>query len=165
MEVDAFNQLEVVAEIAAALLGFFAVFLALSKGDDGRFSESDRHFIQSIVLTASLAIVMALMPRALSLHLDGPSRWTVASAISLTLACLGIGIVAWRQLHMSNEEAALVHWGWHVGAWSLALFSLILLVLSLVFPANASAFYVSSVSILIPLGLFCFIGVIFRRFL
>jgi hypothetical protein len=41
---DAFDQLNLVAEIAAALIGFIAVFLALSK-TDGRFSESDRHFI------------------------------------------------------------------------------------------------------------------------
>jgi len=46
--VAAFDQLDLVAEIAAALLGFIAVFLALSKSD-GRFSESDRHFIQALV--------------------------------------------------------------------------------------------------------------------
>jgi hypothetical protein len=42
-----------VAEIAAALLGFVATFLALSKAD-GRFAESDRIFIQAPVLGSSL---------------------------------------------------------------------------------------------------------------
>ena len=46
------NELELlglIAEIAATLLGFIAVFLALSN-EEGRFSAADRHFIQAIVL-------------------------------------------------------------------------------------------------------------------
>lgn len=160
---DTFDQLDVVAEIAAALLGFFAVFLALSKGD-GRFSDSDRHFIQAIVLSASIAIVLALLPRALSFHIADTSVWTTASAVGIVLGGLAMGHVAWRQLRMPKHEAALVHWGWHIGAWSLALLASILLVLAAISDARAAAFFVSGVSAMIPLGLFCFIGVVFRRF-
>ena len=63
---DEFDQLNLVAEIAVALLGFIAVFLALSK-PDGRFADSDWHFIQAKVMNGALAIVLALSPRTFAL--------------------------------------------------------------------------------------------------
>jgi len=162
--VDTFSQLDTVAQIAAALLGFFAVFIALSKSD-GRFSESDRHFIQAIVLSATLAIILSLLPRALSLHFSEQFVWTVSAIAAIVLGGLAMLLVAWRQFHMSKEEAALVHWGWHLGAWSLGFVAAVCFVLAVVHETETYAYYVSGVSALIPLGLFTFIGVVFRRFL
>ena len=56
---EAFDQLALIAEIAVALLGFLAVFIALSN-KEGRFAESDRHFIQALVLCAALTIILSL---------------------------------------------------------------------------------------------------------
>ena len=39
---EALDQLDLIAQIAVALLGFIAIFLALP-GPDGRFAQSDRH--------------------------------------------------------------------------------------------------------------------------
>ena len=52
---EAYDQLDLVAQIAAALLGFIAIFLALYR-KDGRFAQSDRHFIQALVMSASIAL-------------------------------------------------------------------------------------------------------------
>lgn len=86
---EAFDQLDLVAEIAAALLGFIAVFLALSKSD-GRFSESDRHFIQALVLSSALAIVLSLAPRSFSLFAADATAWYTASILAITLGSLAI---------------------------------------------------------------------------
>ena len=64
---EPFDQLDLVAEIAAALLGFIAIFLALSK-KDGRFTESDRHFIQAFVFSASIAIICTRAMHRLARH-------------------------------------------------------------------------------------------------
>ena len=68
------------------------------------------------------------------------------------------------QLSMSREEAVQIHWLWHVGAWALALASAMNFLLALVNDSQVTAFYVSGVSLLVPLCLWVFIGVVFRRF-
>lgn len=160
---DAFDQLSLVAEISAALIGFIAVFLALSKSD-GRFPEADRHFIQALVVTSALAIVCALLPRSISLFNDAGSIWRTAS---ITAVILGSGVMYLQirqQIHMSRSEAAKIHWLWHFVTWVLSAFISILFVLALVDSNNTAAYYVSAVSMMIPLGLLVFVGVVFRRF-
>jgi hypothetical protein len=161
--VEPFDQLDLVAEIAAALLGFIAIFLALSK-KDGRFTESDRHFIQAFVFSASIAIILAIVPRAISLYGADEVAWVGASVLALCIGSLAIVLQTRLQLSMSREEAVQIHWLWHVGAWALALASAMNFLLALVNDSQVTAFYVSGVSLLVPLCLWVFIGVVFRRF-
>ncbi len=160
---EAFDQLDLVAEIAAALLGFIAVFLALSKSD-GRFSESDRHFIQALVLSSALAIVLSLAPRSFSLFAADATAWYTASILAITLGSLTMLLQVRQQLRMSRDEAAQIHWAWHILAWALGISVAILFTLALLRSANTVAYYVAGVSLLIPLCLCVFIGVVFRRF-
>lgn len=160
---EPFDQLDLVAEIAAALLGFIAIFLALSK-KDGRFTESDRHFIQAFVFSASIAIILAIVPRAISLYGADEVAWVGASVLALCIGSLAIVLQTRLQLSMSREEAVQIHWLWHVGAWALALASAMNFLLALVNDSQVTAFYVSGVSLLVPLCLWVFIGVVFRRF-
>ncbi len=160
---EAFDQLDMVAEIAAALLGFIAVFLALSK-TDGRFSESDRHFIQALVTTAALAIIFSLTPRAFSLFTGAANVWYAATILAVTTGSLSAYLQARQQLRMSRDEAAKIHWVWHFLAWALSVSGGILLVLALFDSANTAAYYVGGVSLMIPLCLWVFIAVVFSRF-
>ena len=160
---DAFDQLNLVAEIAAALIGFIAVFLALSKSD-GRFSESDRHFIQALVITSALAIVYALVPRSISLFNDNGSVWRTASIVAVILGSVAMFLQARQQFHMSRGEAAKIHWLWHYVAWALGVSVAILFVLALLDSTKTIAYYVGGVSLMVSLSLWVFIGVVFRRF-
>ena len=160
---QAFDQLDLVAEISVALLGFIAVFLALSRSD-GRFSQSDRHFIQALVMSSSLAIVLALAPRAISLFAADEVVWTAASILAITLGTMAILVQVRLQLRMSREEALQIHWVWHLMAWLLAVCIAVLFVLALFSGDRITAYYVGGVSLMIPLCLWVFIGVVFRRF-
>jgi hypothetical protein len=160
---EAFDQLDLVAEIAVALLGFIAVFLALSK-TDGRFSESDRHFIQALVMNAALAIILSLTPRAISLFTGGANVWYAATILAVTTGSLSAYLQARQQLRMSRDEAGQIHWIWHWLAWTIAASGGLLWVLALFDSANTAALYVGGVSLMIPLCLWVFIGVVFRRF-
>ena len=155
---DAFDQLDLVAEISATLLGFIAVFLALSKGD-GRFSASDRHFIQALVLSSVLAIVLALAPRSISLFIVGDAIWDISLIVGIVLGSLTMFLMAWHHLHMPREEAAKVHWLWHAGAWAFGMSAAVLFLLAALRLSNISALYVGGVTLLVPLALWCFISV------
>ncbi|MCP5089481.1 MAG: hypothetical protein GY949_01010 [Gammaproteobacteria bacterium] len=160
---EAFDQLDLVAEIAVALLGFIAVFLALSK-TDGRFPGSDRHFIQALVMSSALAIVLAIAPRSLSLFITGASVWYAASILAIVLGVLVLFLEARQQFQLSRDEAVQIHWLWHVLAWLLGASSAMLFILALFDSARITAYYVSGVSLLVPLCLWVFIGLVFRRF-
>lgn len=159
----AYDQLDLVAEISVALLGFIAIFLALSK-TDGRFSASDRHFIQALVINSSLAIVLALAPRSIGLFSADVSIWYVASILALVLGFLAMVLQLWQQLRMTPDEAVQIHWLWHVIAWILGICVGILFIFGLFDSVRIVAFYVGGVSLMVPLCLWVFIGVVFRRF-
>lgn len=158
-----FDQLDLVAEISVALLGFVAVFIALSR-PDGRFAESDRHFIQALVMSSALAILLAIAPRALQMFDMSTLTWKASTTIALVLGSIAIVLQARQQLRMSREEAAQIHWVWHVVAWVLGGTASLLFVLALLDSSQITAYYIAGVSLLIPLSLWVFIGVVFRRF-
>ena len=160
---DEFEHLDLVAEIAVALLGFIAVFLALSK-PDGRFVESDRHFIQALVLSATVAIVLALSPRVISLFMPVASAWLPATVLAIVLGLLAVFLQARLQIKMSRAEATQIHWLWHFVAWMLCICITIFFVLGLFDSTRISAHFVSGVTLLVPLCLWVFVGVVFRRF-
>jgi len=160
---QAFDQLDLVAEVAAALLGFIAVFLALSRSD-GRFSQSDRHFIQALVMTSATAIILALAPRSISLFVADDVVWYAASILAITLGTMAMLLQVSLQRRMAPNEAVQIHWLWHLSAWMLSAASGILFILAIFDSVRTTAYYVSGVSLMIPLCLLVFIGVVFRRF-
>ena len=162
-QLASYDQLNLVAEMAVALLGFIAVFLALSK-TDGRFVDSDRHFIQAMVMSSSLAIVLAIAPRSMSLFDQGESVWRISTILALVLGSIVMFLQARHQMRMSREEAAQIQWIWHIVAWALGAISALLFFLALVDSSRTTAYYISGVTMLIPLCLWVFIGVVFRRF-
>lgn len=159
---DPFDQLGLIAEIAAALLGFLAVFIALSN-KEGRFAESDRHFIQALVLCASLTIVLSLAPRSISLFVDNELVWHRSAFLAVVLGALIMGLQVRFQLKMSKEEAAQIHFIWHFGAWGLGAGVSVLFILAVLNPDAATAYYVGGTTLGIPLCLWVFIGVVYRR--
>ncbi len=158
-----FDQLNLVAEIAAALLGFIAIFIALSRSD-GRFAESDRHFIQAMVTSAALAIVLALAPRTLALFLAEAQAWRIAAMVGIGFGGLAMLLQARQQFRMSRDEAVKIHWLWHAVAWLLAATAAVLLILALIDAGRTSAYFVTGLSVMVLLSLTVFIAVVFRRF-
>jgi hypothetical protein len=157
------EQLHLVAEISAAFLGFIAIFVALSN-DQGRFSGSDRHFIQTIVLASSLAIVQSFIPQTLLLYFDEAAAWFY----SLVLAGFG-GLVfailmGLEQWHMPKEEAVKVNMLWHVPPWCLGLLIFSLMNYAIFTGDSVQAAYITSATLTIPMSLWCFIALVFRRF-
>ncbi len=159
---EVFNQLELITEISATLLGFVAVFLALSN-KDGRFQESDRHFVQALVLNSSYCIVLGLAPRALSFLFES-NFWT----LSLVIAAIGGLVVAtvmgWTQWHMSEAESSKVHYLWHVPPWGLARVITALVLAGFFYPENPHALYANAATVSVGIAIWCFIAVVFRRF-
>jgi hypothetical protein len=115
-------------------------------------------------VSSALAIVLAIAPRSISLFVADELVWQSASILAIILGAMAVLLQARQQLHMLREEAVQIHWLWHLLAWMLAASSAILFVLALVIDARITAYYVGGVSLLIPLCLWVFIGVVFRRF-
>jgi|APSaa5957512535_1039671.scaffolds.fasta_scaffold46402_2 hypothetical protein len=157
------DQLYLVAEIAAAILGFIAVFIALSK-ENGRFSESDRHFIQALVLSSILAIVLALTPSSLRLFFSEEVVWQYSVYLSIALGSIVSILMAWEQLHMSTTETRSVNWLWHVPPWGMAIAVMTSLAFAVVQDANYVEAFVISATLMIPLSLWCFTAIVFRKF-
>ncbi len=159
---EAFDQLGLITEIAATLLGFVAVFLALSN-KEGRFDESDRHFVQGLVLVSTSCVLLGLTPRALSLFLEG-TLWTYGLGVFLFVGVILSAVMGWTQIRMAPEEKAKLHVMWHVPSWSLATIVSVLVVMGLVHDTQAAGYYVGAASVLVGIALWCFIAIVFRRF-
>jgi flagellar biosynthesis protein FliQ len=157
-----FDQLELVTEISATLLGFVAVFLALSNRE-GKFLASDRHFVQALVVNSAYCLVLGLSPRALSLFLVS-SFWLPSLVIAAVGGLVVSTVMAWTQLRMSQKEKAKVNGLWHVPPWGLALVATTLIVVAFFHMEQASAYYVGATTLLVGISVWCFIAVVFRRF-
>jgi len=147
---------------AMGVLGFVAVFLALSNRD-GRFVESDRHFVQALVINSALCLVLGLTPRALSQFLDA-NLWPVALIVAMVGGALVSAIMGWTQIRMPAEEKAKVHMFWHVPSWSLAFVGTALILFGFFESVHAAACYVAAATVLLCISVWCFIAVVFRRF-
>ncbi len=158
-----FEHLGIVAGISATLLGFIAVFIALSN-DEGRFTESDRHFIQALVLTSATAIIYSLTPGVLNLYFVEQTAWDISIVLAMLLGIVVSLVMVWEQWHMSTKESKKVNWKWHVPAWGFSTSAYVLVVLAFFSESNATAFYVGGISLMIPISLWCFIAVVFRKY-
>jgi hypothetical protein len=160
---DAFVQLALIAELSATFLGFIAVFLILSdKG--GRFHESDRHFVQGLVLIATTTIIAALTPGALSFLMAGDALWMLSLGIAAVLGAVSGVFQARCQFKMTPEEAAKIHSGWHFTGWGIAIIASLLLIAGLLGFANPVGMFIGAMSLSVLLALLFFIAVVFRKF-
>ena len=130
----------------------------------GRPFTRGEHFIQAMVLSSAMAIFLALVPRFTYLFGKDFSAWRTATYIALVLGSIAMFLQARQQLRMSREEAVQIHWIWHVVAWVLGGVAALLFILALVDHSRTIDYYVAGVTALIPLSLWVFIGVVFRRF-
>ncbi len=105
-----------------------------------------------------------MSPRAIILFVADELVWFSSTVVALVLGMTNMAVQVRLQLRMSREEALQIHWAWHVVAWGLGIISAILFVLALLDSTRTTAFYVSAVSMLVPLSLWVFIGLVFRRF-
>ena len=115
MTIDPFDYLTFLAEVSVTLIGFIAVFVVLSN-KEGRFDPSDRHFIQAMVVAASLSIITAIAPSSMSFFVPEKSLWTAASLAAMAVGLPVIVLQLRIQIAMSVEEAAKIHWAWHITA-------------------------------------------------
>jgi len=160
---DVYEQLGLIAEISATLLGFIAVFLALSK-EDGKFSESDRHFVQAQVLCCTYAIVFGLVPGALARIFSEQQAWELALYGAIACAIVVTVLMAWEQARMSWEESRAVHWLWHVPPWTMGVIALLMLFFAYTNRSEIASYYVVGLSLMIGISVWCFIAIVFRRF-
>jgi hypothetical protein len=154
---DAFDQLALIAEISATFLGFIAVFLILSD-KEGRFHESDKHFVQALVLTAAYTIILALTPGALSFIMAGDVLWTSSLGIAAALGMASAVFQARVQLKMTPEEAAKIHPGWHFAAWGISFIALSLIIAGLLGFADPVGMLIGTLSLGVFLALLLFIA-------
>ncbi len=157
-----FDQLSLLAEVSAGLLGFVAVFLALSRGD-GRFTPSDRHFVQALVINSAYVLICALTPGVL-VHFQLSGIWLPALIVAATGGGIVSALMAWEQHNIPEDEYRTINRWWHVPAWGLAAFGTLLTVLGFIQPQLASAYYVAGVSVVLLISVWCFIALVFRRF-
>lgn len=162
MTANAFDQLAVISGISATFLGFIAVFLVFSNRE-GRFSESDKHFIQGLVLIASYTIIIALMPGALSFLVAGNVLWTLSLGFAAVLATASSVFQLRIQLKMTAEEAAKIHWGWHFVSWAVTIIGVLLIIAGLLGLADPRGMFIGLASMSVILSLWLFIAVVFRR--
>jgi hypothetical protein len=160
---DAFDQLALIAEISTTFLGFVAVFLVLSN-KEGRFHESDKHFVQALVLAAAYSIILALTPGALSFFMAGDVLWTLSLGIAAILGVASAVFQARVQLKMTPEEAAKIHSGWHFATWGISFIALLLIFSGLLGFADPVGMFIGTVSLGVLLALLLFIAVVFRKF-
>jgi hypothetical protein len=160
---DVLDQLAIIAEISVAFLGFIAVFLILSNRE-GKFDESDRHFVQALVLTAAYTIILALTPGALRFVVVGDALWTLSFGIAAVLGVASGVFQARVQLKMTPEEAAKIHWGWHLTAWGISAIASLLIIAGLFGFADPVGLYIGTMSLGVLLALLLFIAVVFRKF-
>jgi preprotein translocase subunit SecE len=117
-----------------------------------------------MVMSAALAIVFALAPRALSLFFADAAVWRIAASAGLLLGGTAMSLQIRQQFRMSRDEAAKIHWLWHGVAWLLGMLAGVFFILALVDAGRSSAYFVAGVSTTVLLSLTVFTAVVFRRF-
>lgn len=159
----AVQQLGLLAEIAATYSGFIAVFVIFA-GQDGRFTESDKHFIQAMVLNCAFIVTFALLPRVLIISLP---EQTVFNSVAVFAACVGAVmamIIARDQMSMPEEEAEKVHVFWHCVGWALGISAFSSILVGLIYPQHIVVLYIAGLSFVLLNAIWCFIAIVFRKF-
>lgn len=159
---DPFAQLGLLATIAATYSGFIAVFIAFTK--DGRFESADAHFVQAMVLGTIGVIVMSLTPPVLAMMMPIERMWFVVTALAIVGGIPSTIYQAWQQSRLSKEETSKIPMGWHAPGWALGFLALAAFSAAVIYPGVRVGLYVSGVTLMLSVSIWCFIAVVFRRF-
>jgi len=157
------EQLELVTEIAAASLGFIAIFVAVSNAK-GRFTGSDRHFVKAQVLASSMAMVVSLSPSTLMLFVSETAAWNYTLYLTLSLGSV-MGILMGleqKNVILNREEGESLLW--HIPPWVIALCMFILGVYAIYTGNKIEEVVIAAATLCIPLSLWNFVALVFRRF-
>lgn len=158
----AFDQLAILAQIAATYAGFIAVFVAL--GNEGRFSPSDAHFVRVLVAGTVIVIACSLGPIVSHDLLDLAEFWCVGDGVAAGFGLLVIGWVAWEQRAMPRDAAREIGVGWHAPGWAFGATATLLFVAGAIGLLPGAAAYVAATTCILMASIWCFVAVVFRRF-
>ena len=156
-------QFGLLAELAIALLGFIAVFTIFAR-TDGKFADSDKHFIQAMVLNCAGISALAVLPRVLSHIVESERVWEICVATGLVLGTIIATHIARDQIRMSKEEAEKVHVMWHVVGWSLGTLAFAFLISPYFGWLSFLAAFMAAMSMLFFNAMWCFVAIVFRKF-
>ena len=99
---SSFDHLSVFAEVAAAIVGFVAIFLVLVRGNE-RFPAEDAIRIRVLILAAFIGICASLLPIAVAeTNLDEVLVWRISSAVFLLMLGAVSSYTAVRHFQLSN---------------------------------------------------------------
>ena len=65
---------------------------------------------------------------------------------------------------MSPEESAKVNVLWHVPPWGIGFLIFVLLIYAAYTGTNMQEAYIAATTLTIPISLWCFIAIVFRKF-
>jgi hypothetical protein len=160
---NAMEQLNALAQIAATYSGFIAVFLAFVP-KEGRFATSDAHFVQAMVLGTIGTMMLALAPAAMSLIVPERTVWFDMTLFALIAGIPSTGFQAWQQAREAADKSDKTPVFWHVPGWVLGLSSLACFIAAMAQPEVRAGYYVAGVSLSLAISIWCFIAVVFRKF-
>jgi len=99
---SSFDHLSVFAEVAAAIVGFVAIFLVLVRGEE-KFPAEDAIRIRGLIMSALIGIFASLLPIAIAeTNLDEELVWIINSATFLLMLGGLSSYTAVRHFQLSN---------------------------------------------------------------
>lgn len=116
-----FEHLSVFAEVAAAIVGFVAIFLVLIRREE-KFPAEDALRIRVMILTAFIGICASLLPIAIAqTNLDDEKVWTICSVFFFLMVGGVASYTAVRHFQLSSaarENIPLINliFGWTCAA-------------------------------------------------
>jgi hypothetical protein len=99
------------------------------------------------------------------MHFTEDAAWYYSLLVGISGGLIVSFLMGWEQWHMSREESAKINNLWHVPPWAISALISILLVYASYTGSNIREAYITAVTLTIPISLWCFIAIVFRRFL
>ena len=117
---SSFAHLSVFAEVAAALVGFVAIFLVLVRREE-KFPAEDAIRIRVMVLVGFAVICMSLLPIAIAeTSLDNVQVWVISSAAFILLIGSVSAFTAVRHFQLPDTARENIPWSNLLIGWSCA---------------------------------------------
>ena len=128
---SSFEHLGVFAEVAAAIVGFVAIFLVLVQREE-KFPAEDAIRIRVMILTAFIGICASLLPIAIAqTNFNEETVWIVSSAIFMLMLGGVASYTAVRHFQLSNTARDNIPLMNLVVGWICAAIAATLLALNL----------------------------------
>lgn len=117
---SSFEHLSVFAEVAAALVGFIAIFLVLVRREE-KFPAEDAIRIRVMVLVGFAGISMSLLPIAIAeINLDNVQVWVISSAAFIVMIGSIAAYTAVRHFQLPDTSRENIPWSNLLIGWSCA---------------------------------------------